>query len=344
MRIPRARQLVRGAAFALVVFVGTASTPGAAPSRVRLATLLPQGSSEFQSLEQMGQEWRTASSGAVTLTIYAGGTMGSEEEVVRRMRIGQIQAATLSVGGLSEIDPAVGALQKIPMVYRSLDELEFVRSKMEPELEARLNQKGFVVLFWADAGWVHIFSRQQALRPEDFRKMKLFVGASDQNEVRLVKGMRFNAVPLEWSDVLTSLQTGLVDTVPTVPFMALAGQYDSVARHMLDVNWVPLVGATVITKKAWETLPAELQANFKSAAVQAGQQIQQRSRQESDEAVAAMRKRGLQVHTVSPELDAEWRHFAEDVYPSIRGTMVPNEMFDEVMRLLSEYRSKEGKA
>jgi TRAP-type transport system periplasmic protein len=337
-----AEKLFLRAGIALLAFELFVAQPGRAQTKIRLATLLPQGSSQYQALEQMGQDWRTASSGKVTLTIYAGGTMGSEEEMVRRMRVGQIQAATISVGGLSEIDPAVGALQKIPMVYRSLDELEYVRSKMEPELERRLSQKGFVVLFWGDAGWVHIFSRQQALRPEDFRKTKLFVGASDQDEVKVVKGLRFNAVPLEWSDVLTSLQTGLVDTVPTVPFMALAGQYDIVARHMLEVNWVPLVGATVITKKAWDSLPADLQGTFKNAATRTGQQMQSRSRQESDEAVAAMKKRGLQVHAVSPELDAEWRQFAEGVYPIVRGALVPAEMFDQVTRIIAEYRSKEG--
>lgn len=335
-------KLFRRAGITLLAFQLLAPVRVGAQTKIRLATLLPQGSSQYQALEQMGQEWRMASSGNVTLTIYAGGTMGSEEEMVRRMRVGQIQAATISVGGLSEIDPAVGALQKIPMVYRSLDELEYVRSKMEPELERRLGQKGFVVLFWGDAGWVHIFSRQQALRPDDFRKTKLFVGASDQDEVKVVKGLRFNAVPLEWSDVLTSLQTGLVDTVPTVPFMALAGQYDIVARHMLEVNWVPLVGATVITKKAWDSLSAELQGTFKNAAARTGQQIQSRSRQESDEAVAAMKKRGLQVHSVSPELEAEWRQFAEGVYPMVRGGLVPAEMFDQVTRLIAEYRGKEA--
>src|SRR5690242_3202924 len=159
-------KLFRRAGITLLTFQLLAPVQVGAQTKIRLATLLPQGSSQYQALEQMGQEWRTASNGKVTLTIYAGGTMGSEEEMVRRMRVGQIQAATISVGGLSEIDPAVGALQKIPMVYRSLDELEYVRSKMEPELERRLSQKGFVVLFWGDAGWVHIFSRRQALRPD----------------------------------------------------------------------------------------------------------------------------------------------------------------------------------
>ena len=338
-----AEKLFRRAGIALLALQLLVPVPGRAQAKMRLGTLLPQGSSQYQVLEEMGQEWRTASNGEITLTIYAGGTMGSEEEMVRRMRVGQIQAATLSVGGLSEIDPAVGALQKIPMVYRSLDELEYVRSKMDPELERRLNDKGFLVIFWADAGWVHIFSRQQAFRPEDFRKTKVFVGAGDQDEVKVVKGLQFDAVPLEWSDVLTSLQTGLVDTVPTVPFMALAGQYDLAARHMLQVNWVPLVGATVITKKAWDSLPVNWRVAFKSAAARAGQQMQSRSRQESDQAVAAMKKRGLQVHGVSPELDAEWRQFAEGVYPMLRGNLVPAEMFDEVTRLIAEYRGKEAR-
>src|SRR6266851_6575405 len=114
------------------------STAAVAQTKLRLATLLPTGSSHYQILESMGQQWRSASGGSINLTIYADGTMGGEAETVRRMRVGQIQAATLSVGGLSEIDPSVGALQKIPMVYRSLDEMEYVRSQMEPELERRL--------------------------------------------------------------------------------------------------------------------------------------------------------------------------------------------------------------
>src|SRR5262249_7538374 len=161
-------------------------------------------------LEEMGQRWKANTGGAVALTIYGGGTMGSEEDAVRRMRAGQLQAATLSVGGLSEIDPNVGAIQKIPMLYHSLEEMEFVRSKLQPDLEQRLEQKGFVVLSWTDAGWVHIFSRQPYTRPQEFRsrKDKVFVTASDEKEIEIVNDLGFQAVPLEWPDVLISLQTG----------------------------------------------------------------------------------------------------------------------------------------
>ena len=315
-----------------------------AQTKIRLATLLPRGSSHYQILESMGQQWREASGGSINLTIYADGTMGGEAETVQRMRVGQIQAATLSVGGLSEIDPSVGALQKIPMVYHSLDEMEYVRSHMEPELEQRLEAKGFVVLFWADTGWVNIFCRQPAMHPDEFKHTKVFVGATDNDEFAVVKGLGIQAVPLEWSDVLTSLRTGMVDTVPTVPFFALAGQYDLVARHMLDLPWVPLIGATVITKRAWDAIPPQYHEAFRRAAADAGKEMQARGRQESLEAIEAMKKRGLKVHPVSPELQEEWRRFAEAVYPQMRGSMIPADMFDEVLKLIREYRVSGGGA
>src|SRR5580693_1289629 len=245
---------LRSIVFVTAVFFVCLLNPcsSTAQTRIRLGTLLPQGTSQYHILEKMGQDWRNATSGGVALTIYGGGAMGSELDCVRRMRIGQLQAATLSVGGLSAIDPVVGALQKIPMLYRSLDEEEYVRTKMAAELERRFEQKGFVVLFWGDARWVHIFSRQVIARPDDLKKTKLFVTADDKEEVEIVKSLQIQAVPLEWTDVLISLQTGLVDTVPTTPFLGMAGQFDLAAKHLMLLNYVPLVGATVITKKTWD--------------------------------------------------------------------------------------------
>lgn len=314
-----------------------------AQTRIRLATLLPPGSSQYRTLEQMGQQWKASTGGALTLTIYGGGTMGGEEDTIRRMRAGQLQAATISAAGLSSIDPAVGAIEKIPLLYHSLEEVEYVRSKMQADLEQRLEQKGFVVLTWADAGWIYIFSRQPYTRPEEFRsrKSKVFVGASDIEEAEIINNLGFQAVPLEWSDVLISLQTGLVDTVPSTPFYALASQFDLVAKHLLQVKYVALVGATVMTKRAWDALTADQREQVRKAAVEAGKQIQAQSRAESEEAIKAMMKRGLQIHPVPPELEDEWRHFAESVYPRIRGKMIPADAFDKTLSLIAEYRASQ---
>ena len=342
MKTSAARKNVRVLLPLWALLTMLAPAPARTQTRIRLATLLPRGSSQYHTLEEMGQQWRTITNGGITVTIYADGTMGSEEDTVRRMRIGQIQAAMLSVAGLSEIDPSVGALQKIPMLYRSLDEVEFVRSRMRPELERRLGEKGFVVLAWGDVGWVHVFSRQPIVRPEESTKTKLFVGATDTDEAAVAKSFGYQVVPLEWSDVLTSLQTGLVDTVPTVPMLALAGQYDLVAKHMLQLNYVPLVGATVITKKNWEAISPAFQAALLNASTDAGARIQAKGRAESAEAVEAMKGRGLQVHPVSPELEKEWRQFFEAGYSRVRGRIVPADFFDEVQGILAEYRAAHG--
>ncbi|MBI1722936.1 MAG: TRAP transporter substrate-binding protein DctP [Gemmatimonadetes bacterium] len=315
-----------------------AAAPQTAPLRIRLGTLAPQGSSYHRILQEMGQRWRVSTNGQVLLTVYAG-TMGSELELVRRMRLGQLQAATLTVVGLREIDRAVGALQDMPMMFRTLEEVEYVRSRLEPVLARRLADRGFVVLFWGDLGWVRYFTRRPAVRPDDFKRLKIFVTAGDNEQFDLMRSSGFSPVSLEWSDALTALQTGMIDAVPTIPYFALAMQFHSVASNMLEVNWLPIVGATIISRRTWEGLSVESQAALRSAAAAAGRQFQERGRAESDEAVEAMRRRGLNVIPIPPAAEAEWRAMSESFYPQIRGSRVPADMFDEVVRLLAEYRA-----
>jgi TRAP-type C4-dicarboxylate transport system substrate-binding protein len=310
-----------------------------AQTRIRLATLLPSGTSYHHSLQEMGAKWKQATNGGVALTIYADGTMGSEDEIVRRMRVGQLQAAVLTVAGLSEIDASVGALQKMPLVYRSLEEAAYVRAKLAPDLNRRLAEKGFVVLFWTDGGWVRFFSKEPGMVPQDFKKMKIFVTAGDVTQSELYKSAGFSPVLLEWSDVLTSLQTGMVDALPTIPLHALTNQFYLSTHHMLEVNWIPLVGALIMTKKSWDALPPDQREAMLKAAAECGQQFQANNRQENQEALEAMQKRGLQVHPVSKEQEQEWRRFSESLYPEIRGKIVPADTFDEVMQLLRDYRA-----
>jgi TRAP-type C4-dicarboxylate transport system substrate-binding protein len=309
---------------------------------LRLGTLAPRDTSYHHILQEMGTAWEHQTNGGVTLKIYPDGTMGGETAMVQRMRVGQLQAAMLTVGGISEIDPAIGALQKMPLVYRSLEEAEYVRNKLRPELEKRLADKGFIVLFWADAGWVRFYSKDPAMRPDDFKRTKMMVTAGDNSQVEIMKKLGMRPVSLEWSDTLTGLQTGLVDAVPTVPFHALAGQFYLVTHNMLEVNWVPLVGATLMTKKSWDALPEETRNAMRATAEQAGGKIQARSRQENDEAVVAMQKHGLQVHAITPELAELWAHLGETIKPEVRGEIVPADMFDRVQQLVAEYRKSQS--
>jgi TRAP-type C4-dicarboxylate transport system substrate-binding protein len=306
--------------------------------RIKLATLAPKGTSYHQILQAMGEKWRQVPGGGVMLTIYTDGTMGSEADMVRRMRVGQIQAGMLTVIGLAEIDDSVTALQNLPMVFRSLEEVDYVREKLRSMVEKRLSDKGFITLFWGDAGWVRFFTRQPVLHPDDLKKLKLFAWAGHTTYIDLVKAAGFQPVPLEPTDILTGLQTGLIDAVGSTPFYALAGQFYGPAPHMLEINWAPIVGGTVVTKKVWDTLSPDTQAELLKAATEAGEQIKIKGRAENQESVDAMKKRGLKVQIVTPEVEEEWRKFAESFYPKLRGSIIPADLFDEVQRVLQEYR------
>jgi TRAP-type C4-dicarboxylate transport system substrate-binding protein len=345
----RVKKLIMGLVFCLVTVLVTAATGpewkvkttpalAAKPLKIRLATLAPKGSSFHRSLQMMGQKWREAPGGGAALTIYTDGTMGGETDVIRRMRIGQIQAAMLTVVGLSEIDESINVLEYMPMMFRSLEEMEHVLEQLRPTLEKKLLDKGFVTLFWGDAGWIRIFTTKPVRYPEDLKKMKVFVWASDTQQFDLMKAAGYHPVPLEVSDILTGLQTGMINAVPSTPHYALAGQFYRQANHMLEVNWAPLLGAAVITRKAWDSLSEETREVVLESAAEAGRQIKIQSRVEGLESVEAMKKRGLVVQRADPEIESRWRAAAEEVYPKIRGPLVPEEIFDEVQRLIREYR------
>lgn len=335
----RMNKIAIGLFLALAALAG-ASTPAQAGERktVRLATLAPKGSSMYKSLETLREKWTNAPDGGVKLVIYPDGVMGSESDIVRKMRAEQLQAGVLTVTGLQEIDKSAAALQNLPLMFRTLDEAAYVRDKLRPTLEKRFGEKGFVMIFLGDVGWVHFFSKEPVIHPDDLKKVKLFTWSGDNQAIDLMKNLGLHPVPLEPTDILTGLQTGLVDAVAMVPFFALAAQIYSPTPHMLDLDWAPLVGAGVVLKKTWDTFPENVRDDLLASASKIGAEIIERQRVENEESVQAMQKRGLIVHKITPAIEAEWRAFVEPVYPKLRGLEVPADMYDAVVSSLAEYR------
>jgi len=328
-------------ACAVLFSSGTRAAATDKPIEIKLAMLPPKDSSYGLELLKMGETWRKLSNGGVKLTLFGDGTQGSESAVVQRMSTGQLQAGMLSVGGLAEIDPSVAALQEIPMLFHSLDEEEYVLDKLKPDLDKRLRDMGFVALFWGDSGWVRFFSRKEATRPADFKTMKIFVTAGGSTkQMQVMQALGYQPRALDVADALIQLQTGGVDAVPTLPLFALRGQYYMVTKHMVEVPWVPLVGATIVTLKTWNSIPPEQREPMLRAARDAGRQIQQAGRLENAAAIETMKQKlGLQVHPVTSALESEWRQFAESIYPRIRGAMVPEAMFDQARQHVADYRA-----
>ena len=321
----------------LIVVALFTSAITAAERPIKLGTIAPRDSSYHKILLHMGESWRAS---GVELKIYPGGVLGGEAEMVRRMKTGALDAALLTVSGLSDIDDSVRGLQNMPLMFRSLDEVDYIGEQLRPRLEKKLRAHGFVVLFWGDAGWVRFFSKNPVLTPDDLRRTKLFTWAGDPDAVEIYKSAGVHPLPLETNDIVTSLQTGMINAVPMPPYIALATQVYPLAPHMLEINWAPLVGALVVTERAWDRFTPAQQTALARAAAEHGKQIKQRNRLESDQAVEAMKKRGLVVHPLTPELEAAWRRETEAIYPRLRGKLVPADLFDEVRRLLQERRAR----
>jgi TRAP-type transport system periplasmic protein len=314
-------------------------TAAALPAQtiIRLGTLVPKGSPWHEILLNMGEEWKKASGGKIELRIYPGGEQGDEPEMVQKVRIKKLQAVALSGAGLSGIDAAVTALE-IPMMLSSYEELDYVRDHISDRLEKGLLQHGFVVLNWGDAGWVHFFTKQPAMRPDDIRKMKLCVLQGDNSTFELYKVNGFNPVALAATDILTGLQTGLIDAFQAPPLIALSNQWFGGARNMLDIPFAQLVGATVIDKEVWDKIPVPVQKEMLVSAKKAGVALREEIRKAESNSIPMMQQFGLNLVKADPKALAEWHQLAEGIWPKLRGSIVPADLFDQVKQLRDQYR------
>jgi TRAP-type C4-dicarboxylate transport system substrate-binding protein len=335
------RGTARVAGVALAAMIVSAAPLGAQPVLVKMATLVPDGSSWHLILKETGDKWRTLSNGSVTVRLYAGGVAGDDPDVVRKMRLGTLNAGVLTSVGVAEIDKSVYALG-VPMMYDSYEEVYYVLDKMRPRLESSLESRGFVVLNWADGGWVHFFAQKPVAVPDDLKALKLFSWAGDATSVDLWKSAGFNPVPLPATEIATALQTGLVNALGCPPQVAVIAQYYNYAKNMTDLPWQLLLGATIINKTVWDKIPADLRPALLQAAREAGMRLQEEIRKTGDRDVEAMRKRGLNVVAVDARAREQWKKTAESLYPKIRGAIVPADAFDEALRYRDEYRKSKG--
>ncbi len=305
--------------------------------RVNLGTVVPKDSAWYEVLVRMKQQWATISGGRVDLRIYPGGSLGDDIEMLRKVRIGQLQAVAVTSVGFAHIDGSIEALH-IPLLFQNYVELDYVRDKMAPQLEASLEAKGFVVLNWSDGGWAQFFTKEPAKTLDDIRGMKLWIAAGDPKAERLYRDFGMRPTPLPMTEMLTSLQTGLIEAIDVPPLFAmLDGSYRR-APYMTDIRWAPVIGGTVISADAWERIPADLRPQLLSAARKAGEEMRGRIRQLGEDAVTEMKQRGLTVVSVDHQA---WQSEVEEGYAKMRGQLAPADLFDEAIRLRDEYRAQQ---
>ncbi len=328
--------LTLGAAAAAIL--GTVPARAGDTITVKLATLAPEGTTWYNGLRQMGDRWSEISGGQVELKIYAGGVAGNEGTMVRKMRIGQLHATALSNMGLLDIDTAP-QVTSTPMLIESYDELDYVMEHLGPVLEQRLADKGFVVLNWGDAGWGYFFTNKPIKTPDDAGKLKVMAWEGDPGAIEAFRKLGFNPVVIASTDMVPSLQSGLIDGFPNTPLAALSLQWFALAPNMLDVPWSPLIGATVISKEMWEQIPAEFHEPFLQVAREIGEELKTEIRRQDRKAIKVMQQYGLTVIEVDEATHEEWRERARSIYPFVREEIVPAEVFDRAVELVQEYRA-----
>jgi TRAP-type C4-dicarboxylate transport system substrate-binding protein len=317
---------------AVLTGVALGAAPGAAAGAaqpavtLKLATLAPAGSAWHDLLRELGQQWEAASGGQVKLRIYAGGAQGSEGEVIRKLGIGQLQAAALTNVGLHDLVPEPQAVT-IPLLFRDEAEMGCAFDRVRPRLDAALLAHGLVVVQWSTIGPLALYCNAPFRTPQAMAGARIFSAEGDPGVAEAWRHAGLRPVVLSAIDIVPALQTGMIDCLNNVPLYALTTRTFQKARYLIDLPWGFMVGATVVRRDAWERIPEALRPPLLEAARRMGHRIDAEVRRLNAEAVVAMRGQGLTLVAVDAEA---WRPAMERSWEVLRGQVVPAPFFDEV--------------
>src|SRR5262245_5822033 len=281
--------------FAAVLALG--ARPADAQTTIKIATLAPEGSSWMKLFRDWQKAVEARTEGRVKLKFFAGGVQGDEKDVLRKIKLGQLHGAAITGIGLSNVAPEVRALE----LARSYEELDYLRENLDKDLRAKFEEKGFVVVSWGDVGPVHIFSKKPIKSIEELRTLKLWKWVDDPMSNKLFAAIEANGVPMGVPEVLPGLSTGQIDSFFGSPLSALALQWSSHAKFMTNFTLSQATGATIISKKAFDSLSeADRKALIEESKKMEGSVLKQ-VRADNTKALDSMKAQGLQVVAAAPE-------------------------------------------
>jgi len=323
---------------AAFLIAATAAAHAQSPSNIRLATLAPDNSPWTSALRSMGSAWEKTTDRRVRLTVYAG-TIPSESSAIARMAVDGLQAATLMVAGLAEIDDAFNIFG-VPFFFESDAELAHVQQQLTPLIQQRLQARRYHLINWGNAGWVQLFSKTPIRTLTDVKQAKLYTTEGNPKMVQWYTANGFHAVPLSAGEIPKQLKlpSGAINAAPMPPAYAVALQIFRDAPYMLDIRLAPLVGATVMTDAAWSKISAEDRPKILAAALTMEQQINMQAPELDAKSVAAMTSAGLQVVKLDAAAVNEFRGAAERLGSTQRGAMIPADVYDLAVRERDAFR------
>ena len=327
----------------LLALAAALHSPAAAQQyTIKFASIAPDGSTWTNVLREYDKAIRAESNGRLGFKIYAGGVQGEDKDVIKKIRLGQIHSAGFTGVGLGEIAPKVRILDS-PFLFQNYDEVDHVYRTFDAEFDQAFRDNGFVLLGWAEVGFVYVFSNTPVRTLADMSGVKMWMWEGDGVAEETFKAFKINAIPLSVVDVLTSLQTGLINGVYISPYAAIALQWNTRVKYMMSVPLADACGAVIVAKKTFDALPADLQEILLRNGRKYLTELTKRSRQENSEAIPTMKKNGLQVIEVnSPVTLKEYAATGKLARQSLAGKLYDQGFLDRVEKSLAEFRARKG--
>jgi TRAP-type C4-dicarboxylate transport system substrate-binding protein len=307
------------------------------PVIITLASSLPRNSTWGRSLDRIAADWIRLSNGEITLRILHQ-YPGSEGEYMMKLRQDKIQAAVFTSIALNSITPEVMALS-IPLLIRNNGELDAVLQEVRPVLDAKIEEKGFVNLAWAKAGWVKIFSRAPVRVPNDLRRLRIATSPDEKELFDAFQGMRFQMVGVSIPDTVQFLNSGKIDAIYQSPISVNAYQLYRIANNMCTINIAPFMGGILMSRIGWDRVPDRYKPALKEVIRQAGLEFESSFQRSEEEAIADMKRNNITINTVSAQEEEEWYRDIGSYIPGLVEKNIFNrEMYQRILGILENYR------
>ncbi|MHB2154517.1 TRAP transporter substrate-binding protein [Calditrichota bacterium GD2] len=313
------------------------------PIVIKFATLAPDGSSWMKIMREFAAEIKEKTDGQVIFKIYPGGIQGDEKDVLRKIRINQLQGAGFTGVGMGEILPEVRVLDT-PFFFKNYAELDYVLNKFDPYFAQRFKKKGFTLIGWAEVGSVYIFTSKKVQTVDDFKKIKMWIWEGDPVAEATFKAFGLNPIPLSVTDVLTSLQTGLIEGVYTSPLACLVLQWFTKVKYVVDVPLTISNGAVLISNRAFKKISPEYQQIVRETGYQYFRRLTETSRKDNETSLMNMQQNGIQLLKLSsPENLKRFDEIGEQARRSLIGKLYDEELLIKIESTLQEFRTKKNR-
>lgn len=309
---------------------------------IKFATLATEGTTWMNIMREYDKAIRSESGGRLGFKIYAGGVQGEDKDVMRKIRLGQLQSAGVTGVGLGEVSPKLRILDA-PFLFKNYQEVDNFHSVFDPEFDQEVRKNDYVLLGWAEVGFVYVFTNTPVRTVADMNGVKMWMWEGDVIAEAAFRALGINPIPLSVVDVLTSLQTGLINGAYTSPLAALVLSWNTRVKYMMSVPLADAAGGVVISKKMFDRLPPDCQEILLRNGKKYLGELTRKSREENAAAIVTMKKNGLQVIDVtSDKTIREFDATGKTARQSLVGKLYDQSFLDRVEKTVADYRAQHG--